>query len=269
MSTENKHDQKESDADFRLRREIQDKLEGSVRELVSEEFRKRDWKWKVLTGTATAALVIFGIATWREIPRVVTSTVNSEASIQAVNAIREKSTQVELAAKRAKELLSTLENDYSKVSREVATVLATDSSFLEKVAGEQGPKGDTGPRGLPGPPGPAGPTGKDGKTGDAGPEGQPGRPGISIHDFRQIEASVGNASSGPHESKPQDCPSGYTLVFHGLRQHNALTGKTWHYCDCQRTDNGIVAQTSSEGANPNGVCKCVGLCASELRIARP
>ncbi|MFC1325627.1 MAG: collagen-like protein, partial [gamma proteobacterium symbiont of Ctena orbiculata] len=149
---------------------------------------------------------------------------------------------------------------------ELATILTSDDEFVKRITGDPGPKGERGERGLQGSPGPTGPAGNDGEPGERGPEGPQGRPGISINEFRQIEASVGNVSAGTARSAPQYCPSGYTLIFHGLRQHNTLTNKAWHYCDCQRLDNGIVAKTTSEVANPNGVCKCVGLCASESRI---
>jgi hypothetical protein len=170
----------ESDEQYRLRRGIEDKIEKKLNELLEEEFKKRDWRWKVAGGAVGIALLSFGVATYREIPRAVSDAVNSEASLAVVKSIREKGSQVNSIHERSNELLNELEKNYYGLKMDLYTKLISDEDFVKRISKKvpQGEQGKPGPQGIQGKQGEQGKSGPQGIQGKQGEQGKPGPQGI-------------------------------------------------------------------------------------------
>ena len=81
--------------------------------------------------------------------------------------------------------------------------------------------------------------------------------------FERIEVYVGASASSKHTTEFKAYPAGTTLAYWSVVQHNAIVENGWNYCRCVAQDNSVIAEYHSHIHNPNGLCRCAGLCLRE------
>ena len=155
----------ESDEIYRIRRELEDKLDNAIQIAVSKESSSLQWRYgSIIFGFITAA-AIFGITSIQDIPQKVDEALKSEASTKVITEIEQRKIEINAIYQNLKGQLDDIERDKNILAEPVANFLLSNQNFTSLAKGK---KGDTGPIG---PVGPKGDKGKDGSPGSNGTDG--------------------------------------------------------------------------------------------------
>jgi hypothetical protein len=133
----------ESDRYYRIRRELEDELRAVLQKSLAEEFEKYFWKAKAMGYVVGAALIVLGIGTWHELPRIAGEAVNKAVNADVISAASEIMGKKEYVV----DLVKDLEDEQNKLILKVSKEIKGDTNFIKSVKGDRGEKGVKGDRG--------------------------------------------------------------------------------------------------------------------------
>lgn len=169
MEKKDKYIEFEHDSYYRLRRELEDKLQSIAEEKVNEKVSKLEWRYGSIALGLILGASLFGYSEFSDIPKKIEDALNSETSKVAIKNIQEKEEKIDVIYTNSFNLLKDLEEDYSSVTEGIVTELKGDSNFQKRLRGSKGEPGKDGSNGT---------DGKDGINGLDGQNGINGKDGM-------------------------------------------------------------------------------------------
>jgi len=159
MNVEDNDYCKEGDYLYRVRRELEDKVELKAEEKIQGEIKHLKTKATWMLSAASIALVGFGITGLNMIPQTVEDIIKEKTNIEAIDNIRAREIESEKAYGQITQILNSIKEDKSELRKDVIKALKADGKFLSSVIG---PTGKNGPKGVTGDEGKQGLKGEDG-----------------------------------------------------------------------------------------------------------
>lgn len=151
------HKKIESGNEYRLLNEFQLQIDSKIKNTIEKSTKTRDSKNKAIMLFFTAAIGVFGFASWKEIPKAASKAVNNATSLEVIQRIQAKGIELDSVYTRSINISKQLESKYKdaestqmQIINTVFEKLRLDNEFIKRTAGEKGSKGDQGDKGKVG-----------------------------------------------------------------------------------------------------------------------